>query len=142
MTVPSRPLPPVLPEFTPFWNGLREGRLMLPVCEECGPFFYPRIVCPTCHRRVTGWVECSGRGTLYSFAIAHAPLHPGWKGPVPYVLAMVELDEGPRLSTNLVGVEPDPAAIRIGMPVELVCEKLTDEVTVALFRPAGAGAAA
>lgn len=136
MSEALRPLPPALPEFAPFWEGLKQGKLMLPSCEQCGPFFYPRSACPTCHRRVSSWVECSGRGKLYSFAIAQVPLHPGFKEPCPYVLAMVELEEGPRLSTNLVEVDPDPTRLSIGMPVELVCREVTDDVTVALFRPA------
>ena len=133
-----RPLPsPMLPEARPFWDGLRQRRLMLPRCGRCGPFFYPRRLCPTCHGRDVDWMQASGRGTLYSFSIVHQAMLPAFKVAPPYVLALVQLDEGPRLMTNLVEVEPDPDRIRIGMPVEIVYEDLGDSVTLALFRPRG-----
>lgn len=135
----SRPLPePRLPEARPYWEGLAAGRLMLPSCGACGPFFYPRAFCPRCHARAVTWVQASGRGTLHAFTIAYQAFHPGFTVPTPCVLALVELEEGPRLLTNLVGVEPDPRALRCGMPVEVVFERVTEEVTLPLFRPAPA----
>ncbi|OGK88329.1 MAG: hypothetical protein A2X52_12680 [Candidatus Rokubacteria bacterium GWC2_70_16] len=141
---PERPLPhPITPEATPFWNGLREQRLMLPRCLDCGRcFFYPRIACPHCHSRQIAWIEASGRGRLHAFEIAHQPMNRAFKVKPPYVLAMVELEEGPRMMSNLIDVEPDPRAIRCDMPVEVVFERLTEEITLPLFRPArpaGAG---
>jgi uncharacterized OB-fold protein len=108
---------------------------MLPCCPRCGPFFYPRILCPRCHRRDVTWIEASGRGTLYTFAIAYQAFHPEFRLPPPYVLALIELAEGPRLLSNLINVEPDAAAVQCGMPVEIVFERLTDEVTLPLFQP-------
>ena len=127
----ERPLPqPVTPEAKPYWDGLREQKLMLPKCQDCGHcFFYPRILCPRCSSRRIGWIQSSGRGRLFSFKVKP-----------PYVLAMVELEEGPRLMSNLVGIAADPALIRCDMPVEVVYEKLNDEFTLPLFRPR-AGAA-
>jgi uncharacterized OB-fold protein len=133
----SRPIPePRLPEAKPYWDGLRAGRLMLPSCPTCGPFFYPRPFCPRCHTSGVTWVQASGRGTLYSFAIAHQTFQPGFTVATPCVLALIELEEGPRLLSNLVEVEPDPRALRCGMPVEVVFERLTEDVSVPLFRPA------
>lgn len=135
----ERPLPqPITPEAKPFWEGLREHKLMLPRCGDCGrAFFYPRVLCPHCHSRTLTWIQASGRGRLHSFAIAHQAFNRAFKVKPPYVLAMVELDEGPRMLSNLVNVEPDPKKIRCDMPVEVVFHKLTDEITLPLFQPDG-----
>ncbi len=138
---PTRPLPhPMTPEATPYWDGARHGRLMLPRCRACGrAHFYPRVICPFCASRDLEWTQASGRGRLHAFEIAHRILNKAFRVKTPVVLAMVELEEGPRLLTNLVNVTPDPKAIRCDMPVEVVFEKLTDEVTLPMFQPAGGG---
>jgi uncharacterized OB-fold protein len=100
----------------------------------CGPFFYPRPFCPRCHSGKVTWIQASGRGTLYSFAVAYQAFQPGFTVPTPHVLALIELEEGPRLLSNLIDVEPDPGALRCGMPVEVVFERLTEDVTLPLFR--------
>ena len=135
----QRPLPtPMTPEAKPYWDGLREEKLMLPKCGDCGTaFFYPRILCPKCHSRNVGWVQASGKGKLYSFEIAYRTFNPAFKVEAPFILAMVELEEGPRMMSNLINIEPDPALVKCDMPVEVVFEKQTDEVTLALFQPAG-----
>ena len=137
----ERPLPqPITPEARPFWDGLKEHKLMLPRCAECGHvFFYPRVLCPRCHSRSIGWIQSSGRGKLYSFEIAYQSISRTFRVKPPYVLAMVELEEGPRMLSNLVNVAPDPKVIHCDMPVEVVFHKLTDEVTLPLFQPAGSG---
>ena len=124
----DRPLPtPITPEAKPFWDGCRAERLMLPRCEECGHvFFYPRILCPRCHSRRIGWMQASGRGTLHSFEIAYQAFQKAWKIKPPYVLAMVQLEEGPRMMSNLINVEPSPKAIRCDMPVEVVFTRVSD----------------
>ena len=134
----DRPLPnPITPEAKPFWDGLREHRLMLPRCGACGHvFFYPRILCPRCHGREIGWIQASGRGTLHAFEIGYQAFNRAWKVKPPWVLAMVELAEGPRMMSNLVNVEPDPTEIRCDMPVRVVFHTLTDEITLPLFEPA------
>ena len=138
----ERPLPtPITPETKPYWEGARDGKLMIPKCRACGkPFMYPRVACPFCASRDIGWVQATGRGRLFSFEISYQPLNKAFKVKPPYVLAMVELEEGPRLMSNLVGIAADPALIRCDMPVEVVYEKLNDEFTLPLFRPR-AGAA-
>ncbi len=137
----DRPLPnPMTPEAKPFWDGCREGKLMLPKCADCGHvYFYPRVVCPKCHSRNVTWIQSRGRGKLHAFEIAYQAFQKAWKIKPPWVLAMVELDEGPRMLSNLVNVEPDPKVVRCDMPVEVVFTKLTDEITLPLFRPAGEG---
>ena len=134
----ERPLPqPITPEAKPYWDGAREGKLMIPKCGDCGKaFFYPRVLCPFCASRKIGWIQASGRGRLYSFEIAHQILNKAFKVKTPVVLAMVELEEGPRMLTNLVDVEPSPSALRCDMPVEVAFEKLTPEISLPVFRPA------
>ena len=135
---PERPLPaPITPEARPYWDGLKQGKLMVPRCNACGrPFLYPRVACPHCHARDIGWIEASGRGRLHSFAIAHQSINRAMKVPPPYVLAMVELEEGPRMLTNLVNVAPDPAQLRCDMPVRVVFAAQTADVTLPLWEPA------
>jgi hypothetical protein len=135
---PERPLPqPLTPEAKPYWDGLREGKLMLPRCSACGkPFFYPRVLCPHCGSRDVAWMQASGRGTLHSFAIAHQSINRAMKVPPPYILAMIALEEGPRMLTNLINVAPDPKGLRCDMPVRVVFSKLTDDVTIPLWEPA------
>jgi uncharacterized OB-fold protein len=129
------------PEAKPYWDGAREGRLMLPKCRACGKaFMHPRVRCPFCASADIAWIQASGRGTLVSFEIAHQILNKTFKVKPPVVLAMVELDEGPRLLTNLVNVEPDPRTIRCDMPVEVVFDQQTDEISLPMFQPAKGGA--
>ena len=101
---PDRPLPtPMTPEAMPYWDGLKDNKLMLPRCGNCGEaFFYPRIACPECHSRNIDWFQASGRGKLYSFQIAYRSLNPNFKVEAPYILAMIELEEGPRMMSNLI----------------------------------------
>ncbi len=133
----DRPIPnPITPEAKPFWDGLREQKLLLPKCGACGHvFFHPRVLCPRCHARDVGWIQASGKGKLHAFEIAYQAFNKAWKVKPPWVLAMVELAEGPRLMTNLVNVEPDPGVITCDMPVQIVFSKLTDEITLPLFEP-------
>jgi uncharacterized OB-fold protein len=134
----DRPLPhPITPESKPYWDGLKEGKLLLPKCGECGHvFFYPRVVCPRCHSRAITWTQASGRGRLHAFGIAYQSFNRAFRVPPPYVLAMVELAEGPRMMSNLVNVEPDLRVVKCDMPVEVIFHRLTDEVTLPLFQPA------
>jgi len=134
----AKPLPVPTPETQPFWDGCKAHELRLPYCRACERFFfYPRPFCPRCFGWEIEWRRCSGRGRLYSYAIQYRPQAPGFQDDVPYITAIVELEEGPRLMTNLVGIEPDPALIRCDMPVEVVFDDVTDEVTLAKFRPQG-----
>ena len=136
----DRPLPqPMTPEAKPYWDGLKDGKLMLPKCQTCGQtFFYPRVLCPHCQSRAITWVQASGKGKLHAFGIAHQSFNRAYKVPPPFVLAMIQLEEGPRMVSNLINVEPDPKVVRCDMPVEVVFTKLTDDVTVPLFQPARA----
>ena len=112
------PAPPVSEETAPFWTALGAGRLELPVCDACGHHvWYPRAWCPVCeHDRVT-WTTLSGRGTVYARTILRKAMGP-WGAAAPFVIAYVELDEGPRVLTNVLA--DDPGAIEVGTPVAAV----------------------
>ena len=142
MTGPSeaygKPLPVADPVTRPYWESVKAHAMRVQCCEACGTHvFYPRPVCPACFSASLTWVPVSGRGTLYSFTVVHhAP--PEFRSEGQYVVALVELEEGVRLLSTLVEVAPDPASgeIQMGMPLELVYDDVTPEVTLPRFRPA------
>jgi uncharacterized protein len=112
------PAPDVNPETEVFWSATADGRLLLPVCDGCGTvIWYPRTLCPACAGRAVTWTEASGAGTVFSFTVVHRAFGP-YRDAAPYVLAYVELAEGPRVLTNIVGCEPD--AVFIGQAVRVV----------------------
>lgn len=124
------------PETRPFWDGVRDGVLRIPRCRDCTAYhFYPRPLCPHCWSRNIEWVQANGTGRLHTFVINHRP--PQHLGPGPVILGMVELDEGPRLMTQIVGVDPDPVSVRCDMPVEVVFEGPAAGMTLPKFRPRG-----
>jgi len=130
-----KPLPRVDEESRGYWEALARHELYFQRCRDCGTVrLYPRAVCPSCLSSATEWVRASGRGTVYTFTVTQQNHTPGFREELPYVLAMVELAEGPRLVTNLVGCTPDD--VRIGMAVEVVFEGVTAEITLPKFRPA------
>src|SRR4030042_435276 len=117
-----------------FWQGCQRQELLLQKCSDCGRFqFYPRPVCINCMSRNLEWVRSSGAGTVYSFTVVHQNVTPGFVKEVPYVFAVIELAEGVRLSTNIVGCAP--ADVYIGMPVEVVFEPISPEINLPKFRP-------
>ena len=127
----SRPEPKPTPETAHFWQGTSEGELRLQRCRECDQaYFPPQPFCPRCASDDVEVFRASGRGTLHSYVINHRAV-PGFTAP--YVIAVVELDEGPRLLTNLVDVEPDPDELPLDLPVEVVFET-AGETAVPLFR--------
>ena len=133
MTVSRAPLPQPTPESKPFFDALKQRRLLIQRCRECDyAYYYPRPFCPTCLSVSVEWEEASGKGKLYSFVINHRAA-PGFVAP--YVIAVVELDEGPRMMTNLVEVEPDPEMVRCEMRVEIVFDNVDDDFTLPRFRP-------
>jgi uncharacterized OB-fold protein len=143
MTTDASRLQPVVspsPEAAPFWDAAERHRLELPYCTACSAaFFYPRPLCPTCGGRDTGWVEARGTGTLYSFCVHYRSSVPGLTDAVPFVTALVDLDEGPRLMSFLVDAPADPEAIRCGIRVEAEFLDLADGHTVVAFKPSPNG---
>ena len=129
-----KPLPRIDEESRGWWEALARHELYFQRCRDCGTKrVYPRAVCPVCLSSATEWVRASGRGTVYSFTVTHQNQAPGFREELPYVLAIVELDEGVRMMTNVVGCAPD--AVRVGMAVEVAFEDVTAEITLAKFRP-------
>lgn len=133
----ARPSITPSPESAPFWAAAARHELVLPYCEPCARhFFYPRVLCPACGSRSVGWRAASGRGTLHTFCIQYRSGLPGFADAGPFVTALVELAEGPRLMSLLVGVPPDPAVIRCEMPVEVAFVDYADGGSLPVFRPA------
>jgi uncharacterized OB-fold protein len=121
-------------ETAPFWDAAGQGRLVLPRCVACDEYiWYPRRFCPFCGSREVTWVEVSGRGVVYAHTTVRKGMGP-YAAVGPYVLAYVELDEGPRILTNVVGIEP--SAVACGMPVVAVFDPAGDADAVVRFRPA------
>jgi hypothetical protein len=131
----ARPVPTPTNISRPFWDGAKQGKLMLQHCRACGTHqYYPRPVCMRCMSRDLEWKEASGRGIVYSYTVTHLPPE-GFEGRAPYVLVSVDLSEGARMLGTLLGVAPGD--VRIGMPVRASYEPLTDEITLVQFAPEG-----
>jgi uncharacterized OB-fold protein len=131
----QRMIPKPTPETRPFWEASKRRELRIQRCHDCNAcYFYPRPLCPYCLSRNVAWVTASGRGRLHTFVINYRPPR-HYPADGPYIIGIVELEEGPRMMTNIVGVEPRPEALRCDMPVEVVFEDLSDEITLPKFRP-------
>ena len=133
-TDPQKPIPEITEALRPFLAAARDGRLVVQRCSRCGHRrFPPREICSDCLGRDAEWVASSGRGTIISFNVMHQVYHPGFASEVPYAVVLVELEEGGRLLTNLIGCSPD--RVRIGLPVEVQFEKRSEEISLPQFRP-------
>jgi hypothetical protein len=135
--MPKRPVPEPTPETREFWEGARRGELRIQRCRSCArAYFFPRPFCPHCSSTEVEWFTASGRGSLYSYVINHRAAR-GFEDVAPYPIAIVQLEEGPRMMSNIVGIDPTPQNLRIDMPLEVTWERVDDEITLPLFRPAG-----
>jgi uncharacterized OB-fold protein len=129
----DRPLPVITPETMHFWDGTRDGELRLQRCSDCEHvYFPPRPFCPRCAGSNIAIVVASGRATLLSYVISHLPAS-GFTPP--YVIAIVALEEGPQMLTNIVGCEPSPEALELDMPLFAQFARATDDITLVLFAP-------
>jgi uncharacterized protein len=130
----KKPLPRPTPVSAPFWVGAKQHRLLIQRCRRCANVqFYPRPHCVTCLSDDLDWIEASGRGTLYSYTIVRRAASPAFEPDLPYVVAVIELAEGPHMTGNVVGVPPEE--VRVGMPVRAVFDDVTPEVTLIKWRP-------
>lgn len=128
-----RPRPAINDDNRFFWEGVERGELLIQRCGSCGGLRHPpRPMCPRCRSLEWDTPRASGRGRVHSYVIPHYPPLPAF--PEPYVVALVDLEEGTRLVTNLIGVAP--SEVRIGMAVELSITKVDDELALPMFRPA------
>ena len=126
-----------LPDATtqPWWDAAAEGRLLVVRCGSCGEaHFYPRPFCPRCGGEDVSWEEASGAATLYTWSVVHRNDLPPFRDKVPYVAAVVDLAEGPRMMTTVVGA--DPSDLQVGMALEVAFEELGEGYVIPVFRPA------
>lgn len=133
-TTAKKPLPTISDFNRPFWQAARNHELRLQRCDECNLIWAPNgPVCPRCLSAKFHWEKLSGRGTVASWVEFHRLYIPAFADELPYSVAFIELEEGPRIISNVIGVKG--ADMKIGMPVEVVFEPVTDEVTLPKFRP-------
>jgi uncharacterized OB-fold protein len=130
----EKPLPRPNEDSAPFWEAACKGELRMQRCGDCGHVrFPPSLLCARCLSEHAEWVKLSGRGTVYSWIVVHQSQHPAFNADVPYNVAIIELEEGPRLHTNIIGCTNDQ--IHIGMPVAVAFEKVNDDTALVKFRP-------
>ncbi len=131
----AKPMPVPDADSRPFWEGCREHRLRIERCAECHTARFPPVgLCPHCGSKHSQWMTASGRGTVFSWIVVRHPVPKDiYAAEVPYVVALVELEEGVRMPTNIVGCAPE--AIRAGMTVEVVFHDVSAEITLPRFRP-------
>ena len=133
MSWEPRPLPEVTPESAAYWASAADGRLVLSECGDCGlVYHYPRALCPDCFGDDVSWIEAAGTGEVYSYSVAERVS--GWpEAELPLIVAYVELDEGPRVVTN---IDADPEDVEVGTRVEVTFAGTDDEdVAIPLFEP-------
>jgi hypothetical protein len=129
-----KPIPTVTEDSKPYWEGCKKHELLIQRCKDCGHYrFPPSGLCPKCMSTNTEWTRVSGRGKVYSWTIFHYLYHPAFSQDIPYNVAIVELEEGPRMHTNIVGCSNED--IYIDMPVEVVFEDISEEIALPKFKP-------
>ncbi len=136
MTTPSRPLPQPDDASRPYWEAAKRRELVVQRCGACRRLrFPPQPMCDACRSLAVEWAPMSGRGTIFSFVVAHPPVLPAFQERAPFAIVLVELDEDPRL--RIVGnlLQVPPAAARIGLPVEVAFEDVSDAITLPQWRP-------
>jgi len=129
-----KPLPLPTLETRPFWDACKRHELRIQRCSACGHYqFYPRMYCAQCFSDGVEWVPASGHATVLSFTIVRRPVSPAYAPDVPYVVALVTLEEGPTMMTNIVECEPEK--VEIGMRVAVTFEDWSEDISIAKFRP-------
>jgi uncharacterized OB-fold protein len=125
------PKPVVDSDSQPFWEGLTKNELMIQQCEDCKKhIFYPRFLCPNCFSEQVTWTKASGHGQIYSYTVVHRAFGP-FAEQTPYVVGIVELDEGVRMMTRIIG---DREQIAIGKSVNVTFEQVDEELTLPYFK--------
>lgn len=131
----KKPIPIPDEASRPFFEGAKQHKLMIQRCSACGTWHWPVIsYCQVCLSKDISWAQASGKGTLYTFGLMHQIIHPGFASEVPYNVAEVDLEEGVRVMSPIVGCSNDD--LHIGMPLEVTFEDITDEVSLPKFKPA------
>ena len=129
----TKPLPTITDENREFWESAKRGKLRMQKCGDCGHIRYPiSYVCPKCLSYECAWTDLSGRGEVFSYVVFHQCFNKAFEKDIPYNVALVQLEEGPRMFSNIVGVDND--AVKIGDRVNAVFDPVTPEVTIPRFR--------
>jgi len=129
----KKPIPAVAPDMKPFFDAAKRHQLVVQRCAQCGtPRFPAREICSNCLSRAVDWLPVSGEGEVFSYNVMHQVYHPGFADEVPYAVVVIKLKEGAKMNSNLVGVKPHD--IKIGMPVRVVFEDISEEVTLPKFK--------
>ena len=134
MDISQNPLPRITPDNEPFWEGCKRHELLLAECNACHRVHLPPgPLCPSCFSDDLGWRKASGRGTISAWTVVHRESFEAFRADLPYNAAQIELEEGPRLTANIINV--DNADLAVGMEVEVVFDDVTNEVTLPRFQP-------
>ena len=132
---PPKHFPRPTPETEAYWDGCRKHELLLQRCTECSEFqFYPRILCTSCSSDKLEWVKANGQGKILTFTVVRRPVSEAYAADIPYVVALIELDEGPTMMSNVV--ECNPEALKIGDPVRVLFEDWSKDISIPMFSPA------
>jgi hypothetical protein len=138
MNTPKKPVPVVNPWARPFWEAARDHKLVIQKCKDCDQYvFYPRIACPHCFSDELTWVQASGKGKIYTYSVVVSNAPSAFVQDMPYVIAVIRLDEGVQMLSNVVDCNPEE--VTCDMPVEVTFEKLDEEFTLPKFRPVKKG---
>ena len=131
-----KPIPVPTPETEFFWRKTKDHELWIQRCVcSSEPFFYPRLHCPKTNSDKVEWFQASGRGTLYSYMINYRPA-PGFEADAPYAIAIIELEEGPRMMGNIVGIENTPENLVLDMPLKVTFTDVTEDIAIPNWEPA------
>jgi uncharacterized protein len=137
VNIPAKPVPVANSWTMEFWKGAKEGRLTIQKCKDCNTnIFYPRMSCPFCFSDKLEWVESSGKGKIYTYTVVRSNAPSAFIADMPFVIAVVRMEDGVQMLTNIVGCNPEE--VYCEMPVQVTFEKLTEEFTLPKFKPAEA----
>lgn len=127
----QKPVPAIDPDSAAYWAAVQDHRLIIKKCGRCEKtHFYPRELCPHCHSDDLSWVEASGRGSIYSYTVCYRPAGPAFADEAPYVVALVELEEGPRMMSRIHGATEN---VSIGHRVQVRFERQSEDLTLPFF---------
>ncbi|MBI4334401.1 MAG: Zn-ribbon domain-containing OB-fold protein [Chloroflexi bacterium] len=134
----KKPMPSPDDDIAPMYEGLKKHEFRLCHCKKCGAWYWPATDCMKHDSEPylgnMEWAKASGKGKVFTFNVHYRAFHPGFVDELPYVYAMIELDEGPMITSNIIGC--DPKEVKVGMPVEVVFQDINDQFTLPMFRPA------
>jgi uncharacterized protein len=130
----KKPLPITDIDSQKYWDACHRHELQLQKCQDCNKFYFPPApVCPKCFSTNVNWEKISGKGTVFTFTVVHRPPSPDMEAYVPYVISVIELDEGPKMVSNIVGCKYSD--VKIGMKVEVFFEDVAETISLPMFKP-------